>query len=88
MTTTIKKTSWSESASELYRPSDSRMSAKFVPTFEDRGCHVDSVADPYGRILDLLDRSRYNSFNNNNYNNNNNNNNNNKYLKYPKTIIC
>jgi hypothetical protein len=27
-----------------------------VPTFADRGCHVVSVTDPYGRILDFLDR--------------------------------
>jgi hypothetical protein len=27
--------------------------------FADRGCHVVGVADPYGRILDFLDRSRY-----------------------------
>jgi hypothetical protein len=27
--------------------------------FADRGCHVVSVTDPYGRILGLLDRSRY-----------------------------
>jgi hypothetical protein len=25
----------------------------------DRGCHMVSVTDPYGRILDFLDRSRY-----------------------------
>jgi hypothetical protein len=25
----------------------------------DRGCHVVSVTDPYGRILSFLDRSRY-----------------------------
>jgi hypothetical protein len=24
-----------------------------------RGCHMVSVTDPYGRILDFLDRSRY-----------------------------
>jgi hypothetical protein len=30
-----------------------------VPTFADRGCHVVSVTDPYGRILGFLDRSRY-----------------------------
>jgi hypothetical protein len=30
-----------------------------LPTFVDRGCHVVSVTDPYGRILDFLDRSRY-----------------------------
>jgi CBS-domain-containing membrane protein len=48
-----------ESASELYRPSDRRLSAKLVPTFADRGCHLVSVTDPYGRILGFLDRSRY-----------------------------
>jgi hypothetical protein len=54
-----KKTPWSESASELYRPSDRRLSAKWLPTFADRGCHVVCVTDPYGRILDFLDKSRY-----------------------------
>jgi hypothetical protein len=53
------KTSWSESASELYRPSDRRLSAKRLPTFADKGCHVVSVTDPYGRIPCFLDRSRY-----------------------------
>jgi hypothetical protein len=33
-----------------------------MPTFEDRGSHVDSVTNPYGRILGFLDRSRYFSF--------------------------
>jgi hypothetical protein len=47
----IKKTPWSESASELYRPSDRRLSAKRLPTFADRGYHVVSVTDPYGCIL-------------------------------------
>jgi hypothetical protein len=54
-----KRTPWSESASELYRPSDRRLSAKYLPTFADKGCHVVSVTDPYGRILGFLDRSRY-----------------------------
>jgi hypothetical protein len=54
-----KKTPWSESASELYRPSDRRSSAKWLPTFADKGCHVVSVTDPYGRILGFLDKSRY-----------------------------
>jgi hypothetical protein len=31
-----KKTPWPESASELYRPSDRRLSVKLVPTFADR----------------------------------------------------
>jgi hypothetical protein len=57
-----ERTPWSESASELYRPTDRRLSAKLVPTFADRGCHVVSVTDPYGRILDFLDRSPYFSF--------------------------
>jgi hypothetical protein len=55
----LKKTPWSESASELYRQSDRRLSAKSLPTFADKGCHVVSVTDPYGRILDFLGRSRY-----------------------------
>jgi hypothetical protein len=52
-------TPWPEPASELYRPSDRLLSAKLVPTFVDRGCHVVSVTDPYGCILGFLDRSRY-----------------------------
>jgi hypothetical protein len=54
-----KQTPWSESASELYRPSDRRLSAKWLPAFADKGCHVVSMTDPYGRILGFLDRSRY-----------------------------
>jgi hypothetical protein len=56
---TNERTPWSESASELCRPSDRRLSAKWLPTFADKGCHVISVTDPYGRILGFLDRSRY-----------------------------
>jgi hypothetical protein len=55
----IKKTPWSEPASELYRPSDLHLLAKLVPTFADGGCHVVSVTDPNGRILGFIDRSRY-----------------------------
>jgi hypothetical protein len=33
-------TPWPESVNELYWPSDCRLSAKLVPTFADRGCHV------------------------------------------------
>jgi hypothetical protein len=54
-----KKTPWSESVSELYRPSDRCLSTKSLPTFADRRCQVVSVTDPYGRILGFLDRSRY-----------------------------
>jgi hypothetical protein len=53
------KTPWPESASELYRLSDRHLSAKLVPTFADRGCHVVSITDPSSRILDFLDQSRY-----------------------------
>jgi hypothetical protein len=41
-----KKTPWLESTSELYRPSDRRLSEKLVPTFVARGCRVVSVTDP------------------------------------------
>jgi hypothetical protein len=56
---TIKQTLWNETANELYRPSDRRLSAKLVPTAEYRGCHVVSVTDHYGRTLGLLGQSRY-----------------------------
>jgi hypothetical protein len=48
----------SQSASKLYRTSDRRLSAKLVPTFADRVCHVVSVTDPYGHVLGFLYRSR------------------------------
>jgi hypothetical protein len=53
------KTPWPQHSNELYRPSVHRLSAKLVPTFADRGCHVVSVTDSYGRIVCFLDRSRY-----------------------------
>jgi hypothetical protein len=53
------QTPWPESAIELYRPSDRRLSAKLVPTFSDRGCRMVSVMDPYGYIHGFLDQSRY-----------------------------
>jgi hypothetical protein len=53
---TIKKqTPWPDSASEPYRPSDRRLSAKLKLTFVYRGCHVVSLTDPYGRNLGFLD---------------------------------
>jgi hypothetical protein len=45
-----KKTPWSEFASELYRPSDRRLSAKWLPTCADRRYHVVSVTDSSGCI--------------------------------------
>jgi hypothetical protein len=52
---TNKQIPWHESASELYQPSDRRLSAKLLPTFVDIECCVNTT-DPYGRILDFLDR--------------------------------
>jgi hypothetical protein len=45
--------------SEIYRPSDRRLSTTLVPTFADRGCRVISATGPYCCILGFLDRSRY-----------------------------
>jgi hypothetical protein len=56
----INKTPWPVSASELYRSRDHRLLAKLMPTFADRGCHVVSVTDPYGRIPGFLDRRMIN----------------------------
>jgi hypothetical protein len=44
-----KKTPWPESASELYRLSDHRSSAKLVPTFADSGQRGGSLR-PYSRL--------------------------------------
>jgi hypothetical protein len=52
-----KQTPWPDSASEVYRPSDRRLSVKLVPTFADGGFRVVSTADHYGRNLELLDRN-------------------------------
>jgi ribosomal protein S14 len=54
-----KQTPRPESASELYRPSDRRLSAKLVTTFAYRGVlrgQRDGSPRPYSRFLD---RSRY-----------------------------
>jgi hypothetical protein len=40
-----KQTTWPESASELYGPSDRCLSAKLVPYFLIEGCRVVSAAD-------------------------------------------
>jgi hypothetical protein len=47
-----QRTPWPEIASELYRPSDRRVSAKLMPTFADRGCRVVSarIPIPYSRL--------------------------------------
>jgi hypothetical protein len=54
-----KQTPWPESASELHRQSERRLSAELVPTSAARGCHVVSATDANGRILGSPDRSRY-----------------------------
>jgi hypothetical protein len=54
-----KQTLWPESASELYWPSDRRLSAKLAPTFAAGGCCMVSAMDSYSRILDFLDQGRY-----------------------------
>jgi hypothetical protein len=56
---TNKQTLSPESASDLYLPSDRRLSEMLVPTFVDRECQVVSMTDPYGHILGFLDRSRF-----------------------------
>jgi hypothetical protein len=38
------------------RAGNRRLPAKLVPTFAVRECHVVSVTDPYGRILDFQHR--------------------------------
>jgi hypothetical protein len=53
------KTPWSESAKETIPTERPPLVGKVMPTFADRGCHVVSVTDPYGRILGFLDRSHY-----------------------------
>jgi hypothetical protein len=45
--------------SMTYLSSDRRLSAKLMPTFADRGCHVVSAANLHGLNFDFLDRSRY-----------------------------
>jgi hypothetical protein len=37
------------SQSELYRPSDRRLSANLVPTLVDGGCRMVSATNPHGR---------------------------------------
>jgi hypothetical protein len=48
--------------SELYIPSDRRLSAKLLQTFAGRRCRVVSATDPHGRILGFLGRTRYYSY--------------------------
>jgi hypothetical protein len=54
-----QKPPWLQSARELYRPSDRLLLAKLVPAFVDGGCRTVRATNPHGRILGILDRSRY-----------------------------
>jgi hypothetical protein len=56
---TNEQTPWPESASEICRLSERRLSAKLVPNFVDRGCHVVRAMNPHGSILKFLYQSRY-----------------------------
>jgi hypothetical protein len=44
-----KNTSGLQSATELYRPTDRRLSATLVPPRAARGCRVVSATNPHGR---------------------------------------
>jgi hypothetical protein len=47
-------------ARERTLPTEQRsLSAKLVPNFADRGCHVVRATDSYGRIIGFLDQTRY-----------------------------
>jgi hypothetical protein len=52
MTQCLFRTRWVDNLEEGLERSDRRLSAKLVPTFADRECHVVSVTDPYGRMID------------------------------------
>jgi hypothetical protein len=54
----LNQTPWPEPVSEVYRPSHRRLSAKLVPTFAYRGCHVVYVTNPYDRNLGFLQRNK------------------------------
>jgi hypothetical protein len=55
-----KQTLWPESASELYRPSDHRLSAKLVPTFADRGVSRSQRGGSLTAVISVfVNRSRY-----------------------------
>jgi hypothetical protein len=49
-----KQTRWPESESELYRPSDRRLSAKLVPTFADRGVSRSQRAESPMAVISIF----------------------------------
>jgi hypothetical protein len=52
-------TDYFKAASELYRPSDRRISKKLVPAFKDSECRTVSATNSYSSILGFLNRSCY-----------------------------
>jgi hypothetical protein len=55
-----KKIPWPQSASELYRPSGSRLFANLVPTFADRRVSRSERGGSLTAVISgFLDRSRY-----------------------------
>jgi hypothetical protein len=56
---TNTQTPWLESASELYRPSDRRLSAKLVPTLADRGCRVVSATNPPQSLISVFQKKKH-----------------------------
>jgi hypothetical protein len=55
----LLKTLWPESASELYRLSDRRLTTKLVATFAGIGRYVVNVTDLYTAFSVFLDLRRY-----------------------------
>jgi hypothetical protein len=41
----------------IYFKKKTKLCGLGLPAFADRGCHVVSVTDPFGRVLGTLDRS-------------------------------
>jgi hypothetical protein len=57
--TKIQNKSFFSSLNMLRKCIATHQFSALVPTFPDRGYHVVSVTDPYGRNLNFLDRSSY-----------------------------
>jgi hypothetical protein len=53
-----KQIPWPDFSSELYLPSERRLSAKLVPNLEDRWCHTNYIFTNYYVILFIDDNVR------------------------------
>jgi hypothetical protein len=62
LTSTDKKNSMARVRERTIPTERPQLVGEVIANFADRGCHVVSVTDPYGRNLGFLDRSRYFSF--------------------------